>query len=100
MAKIPGKLGKLGSIKTLVSLGLIATILGVAIWGIVSHALGGARAGIEQQNNTGAVQLAPPVSPLLFGTNMGLFDSNDQVLNSPTRGTQLKKMIVRYFVMP
>jgi mannanase-like protein len=100
MAKIPGKLGKPGSIKTLVSLGLIATILGVAIWGIVSHALGGARAGIEQQSNTGAVQLAPPVSPLLFGTNMGLFDSNDQVLTSATTRSQLQQLHVRIIRMP
>ncbi len=100
MAKTPGKLGKPGSIKTLVSLGLIATILGVAIWGIVSHALGGARAGIEQQNNNGAVQLAPPVSPLLFGTNMGLFDSNDQVLTSATTRSQLQQMHVRIMRMP
>ncbi len=100
MAKTPGKLGKPGSIKTLVSLGLIATILGVGIWGIVSHALGGARAGIEQQNNNGAVQLAPPVSPLLFGTNMGLFDSNDQVLTSATTRSQLQQMHVRIMRMP
>lgn len=100
MAKTPGKPGKPGNIKTLVSLGLIVTILGVGIWGIVSHAFGGARAGNEQQNNNGAVQLAPPVSPLLFGTNMGLFDSNDQVLTSSTARSQLQSMHVRIIRMP
>jgi hypothetical protein len=100
MAKTPGKLGKPGSIKIFVSLGLIVTILGVGIWGIVSHAFGGAQAGNEQQNNNGAVQLAPPVSPLLFGTNMGLFDSNDQVLTSSTARSQLQSMHVRIIRMP
>jgi hypothetical protein len=100
MAKTPGKLGKPGSIKIFVSLGLIVSILGLVIWGITSHALGGARAGNEQQNNNGAVQLAPPVSPLLFGTNMGLFDNNDQVLTSATTRSQLQQMHVRIIRMP
>src|ERR1700730_8487649 len=100
MAKTPGKLGKPGSIKIFVSLGQIVIILGVGIWGIVSHAFGGAQAGNEQQNNNGAVQLAPPVSPLLFGTNMGLFDSNDQVLTSSSARSQLQSMHVRIIRMP
>lgn len=100
MAKTPGRPGKPGSIKTFVSLGLIVTILGVGIWGIVSHAFGGAQAGSEQQNNNGAVQLAPPLSPLLFGTNMGLFDSNDQVLTSASTRSQLQSMHVRIIRMP
>src|ERR1700692_746286 len=100
MAKTPGKLGKPGSIKIFVSLGLIVILLGVGIWGIVSHAFGGAQAGNEQQNNNGAVQLAPPVSPLLFGTNLGLFDNNDQVLTSSTARSQLQSMHVRIIRMP
>ena len=100
MAKTPGKPGKPGSIKVFVSLGLIVTILGVGIWGIVSHAFGGAQAGNQQQNNNGSVQLAPPVSPLLFGTNMGLFDSNDQVLTSASTRSQLQAMHVRIIRMP
>jgi hypothetical protein len=100
MAKLPGKLGKPGSIKIFVSLGLIVTILGIGIWGIVSHASGGAQAGNEQQSNNGAVQLAPSVSPLLFGTNLGLFDNNDQVLTSASTRSQLQSMHVRIIRMP
>jgi Mannanase, galactose-binding domain-like len=100
MAKTPGKLGKPGSIKILVSLGLMVTILGVGIWGIVSHTFGGAQAGNQQQNNNGAVQLAPSISPLLFGTNMGLFDNNDQVLTSASTRSQLQSMHVRIIRMP
>jgi hypothetical protein len=100
MAKTPGKLGKPGSIKVFVSLGMIVTILGVGIWGIVSHAFGGAQAGNQQQNNNGEVQLAPPVSPLLFGTNMGLFNNNDQVLTSASTRSQLQSIHVRIMRMP
>jgi hypothetical protein len=100
MAKTPGKWGKQGSIKSYVSLGMIVILLGVVIWGIASGTFLGAHAGDEQQNNNGAVQLAPPVSPLLFGTNMGLFDSNDQVLTSATTRTQLQQVHVRIMRMP
>ena len=100
MAKTPGKQGKPGSIKMFVSLGLFVTILGAGIWGIASHALSGAHAGVEQQNNNGAVQLAPPVSPLLFGTNLGLFDNNDQILTSASARSQLQQMHVRIIRMP
>ena len=41
-----------------------------------------------------------PVSPLLFGTNMGLFDSNDQVLNSTVTRTALQQMHMRIIRMP
>src|ERR1700687_4749301 len=100
MAKTPGKWGKPGSIKSYVSLGLIVILLGVVIWGIASGTFLGAHAGDEQQNNNGAVQLAPPVSPLLFGTNMGLFDNNDQVLTSASARSQLQQMHVRIIRMP
>ena len=100
MAKRPGKPGKPGSIKVFVSLGLIVTILGVGIWGIVCDTFGGAQAGIQQQSNIGSVHLAPTVSPLLFGTNMGLFDSNDQVLASTSTRTQMQSMHVRIMRMP
>ncbi len=40
------------------------------------------------------------VSPLLFGTNLGLFDSNDQVLNSASTRTALSQMHMRIIRMP
>jgi hypothetical protein len=41
-----------------------------------------------------------PVSPLLFGTNMGLFDSNDQVLNSTVTRAALQQIHMRIIRMP
>ena len=96
MAKIPGKLGKLGSIKGIVTLSFVVILLGVTTWGIASGVFG----GVPTQNNKGSVQLAPPVSPLLFGTNMGLFDSNDQVLTSATTRSLVQQMHVRIIRMP
>lgn len=40
------------------------------------------------------------VSPLLFGTNLGLFDSSDQVLNSVATRTALSQMHTRIIRMP
>ena len=40
------------------------------------------------------------VSPLLFGTNLSLYDSNDQVLHSPTTRSQLEQMHFRIIRMP
>jgi len=96
MAKIPGKLGKLGSIKGIVTLGIVIILLGLTTWRLASGVFG----GVPSQNNKGSVQLAPPVSPLLFGTNMGLFDSNDQVLTSSTTRGLLQQMHVRIMRMP
>ena len=96
MAKIPGKLGKLGSIKGIVTLGIVIILLGLTTWGLA----GGVFGGVPAQNNKGSVQLAPAVSPLLFGTNMGLFDSNDQVLTSSTTRSLLQQMHVRIIRMP
>lgn len=40
------------------------------------------------------------VSPLLFGTNMSLYDSNDQLLNSPATQAQLQHLHIRIIRMP
>jgi hypothetical protein len=47
-----------------------------------------------------AISANAPVSPLLFGTNMGLFDSNDQVLNSTVTRAALQQMHMRIIRMP
>src|SRR5450631_1834719 len=47
-----------------------------------------------------AIPADTPVSPLLFGTNMGLFDSNDQVLNSTITRVALQQMHMRIIRMP
>lgn len=103
MAKQPGNFGSLRprrSIKSLVTLGILLTLLGVTIWGIASGTFRGAIAGNPTQSSNGAIQLAPPVSPLLFGTNLGLFNNNDQVLTSPTTRSILQQIHVRIIRMP
>lgn len=100
MTKKPGHRGKLGSIKSIVTLVILLGLGGVVFWGIKSGSFGGARAGNPVQTGNGSVQLAPPVSPLLFGTNLGLFDSNDQVLTSATTRGLLSQMHIRIIRMP
>jgi hypothetical protein len=98
-----------------VVIGLIALLIGTSTW-LVSRG----RGIFNKQHSTTAisvsgqmaatstpiaVQVPPisattPVSPLLFGTNMGLFNSNDQVLNSTTTRTALQQIHVRIIRMP
>src|SRR5205085_11193229 len=40
------------------------------------------------------------VSPLIFGTNLSLFDSNDQILTSATTRKALQQMHFRIILMP
>ncbi len=103
MPKKAGKRGKLwipGSKKGIISICLLIIAIGVSIWGITSGVFGGARAGNSQQTNTGARNLAQPVSPFLFGTNLGLFDSHDQVLVSATTRDLLQQIHPRIIRMP
>ncbi len=103
MAKQPGNFGKLrslGSIKGLATLGILVVLLGVTIWGVASGTFRGAIAGNPTQTTNGALQLSPAVSPLLFGTNLGLFNTNDQVLTSATTRGILQQMHVRIIRMP
>ncbi|HEV2581687.1 MAG TPA: hypothetical protein VGT44_12610 [Ktedonobacteraceae bacterium] len=103
MAKQPGnlsKFGRLGSFKGLVTLGVSIMLVVVMAWGVVTGRFGGVLAGNFSQSTNGAVQLAPPVSPYLFGTNLGLFNPNDQVLTSTTTRSILQQMHVRIIRMP
>ncbi len=50
---------------------------------------------------TGGIQIpGGAISPLLFGTNMSLYDSSDQLLNSPQTQVQLQHLPVRIIRMP
>jgi Mannanase, galactose-binding domain-like len=103
MAKQPGNFSKfrsLGSIKGIVTLGVTLVLVVVMAWGVVSGTFGGVFAGNPAQTSNGALQLAPPVSPYLFGTNLGLFNSNDQVLTSTSTRAMLQQMHVRIIRMP
>lgn len=100
MSHQPGEPSKFRGKKSVVSLGLIALLLGFAIWGVLSNAFGGAHAGNTSQTSTTTLSLVPPVSPLLFGTNMGLFDNNDQVLTSAATRSLLQQVHTQIIRMP
>lgn len=102
MAHNPGKSSKFTRKKMLVSIGVIGILLGAGFWGLMNGVFGGALAGGNNTSQTSAttLSLAQPVSPLLFGTNMGLFNSNDQLLTSATSRTMLQQMHTRIIRMP
>jgi hypothetical protein len=77
MARNPGKSKKFGSKKMLISIGVIGILLGAGFWGLMNGVFGGAHAGGNtSQTSATTLSLTQPVSPLLFGTNMGLFNSS------------------------
>ena len=101
MARNPGKSKKFGSKKMLISIGVIGILLGAGFWGLMNGVFGGAHAGGNtSQTSATTLSLTQPVSPLLFGTNMGLFNSNDQLLTSATTRTMLQQMHTRIIRMP
>lgn len=86
----------------IVCIGLTVILIGVAIWGDRNAHSGSSHTG--NVTGTGAAQvpssLPTQVSPLLFGTNLSLFDRNDQVLNSSTTRNLLQQMHSRIIRMP
>ncbi len=81
------------------SMASIGMLLVVGIWVALSGVFRGALADFGQ-TSTKSIQVSQPVSPLLFGTNLGLFNSNDQVLTSATTRNLLQQMHVRIMRMP
>ena len=81
------------------SLASIGMLLVVGIWGALSGAFRGTLADFGQ-TSAQSIQVSQPLSPLVFGTNMGLFNSNDQVLTSATTRSMLQQMHVRIIRMP
>ena len=56
---------------------------------------------LSDPTTSSTVQVNPgSVSPLLFGTNMSLYDSNDQVINSVSTQNQLQQLHLRIIRMP
>ncbi len=100
MTNKSGRLIKLASKKGLLSIGLIIILLSILIWGIVYSISGGMHSGTTSRTSPTAGPYSTPVSPLLFGTNMSLFDSNDQMLTSSTTRTQLQQLHARIIRMP
>jgi hypothetical protein len=87
----------------LASAGLLVILLGAALWIILASGSGTSANRHTSSSNasaTSGTQVNTPVSPLLFGTNLGLFNSNDQVLTSSTARSLLQQMHMRIIRMP
>ena len=79
MSQQPGKQKNRKHVLAIVtSMASIGMLLVVGIWGVLSGVFRGALADFGQ-TSTKSIQVSQPVSPLLFGTNLGLFNSNDQI---------------------
>lgn len=94
----------------LVSVGLILLILGVSAWLVTGNIKQGQQAAPiahptktasgAQGSATVTAQTSGATSPLLFGTNLGLFNANDQVIQSTQTQQLMQKMHVRIVRMP
>jgi len=92
----------------ILSVGVVVALVGL----IVGDTLSRSGNGSNNPKHTGkatptatqgqgqGTQTPTAVSPLLFGTNLGLFDSSDQVLNSVATRTALSQMHTRIIRMP
>src|SRR5207245_497949 len=71
---------------------LLALLLGISMWNIRNSTPKHIHLRNPGHVNTPGLQINNgSVSPLLFGTNLSLFDSNDQVLNSASTRRQLQQ---------
>src|SRR5947209_3711517 len=87
------------------SIALVGIVAGLGLRGLLSSmnhssTFGGVYTSTPGQGR--AISLTPdsPVSPLLFGTNLSLFDGNDQILTSPATRTLLSQIHTRIIRMP
>jgi len=85
---------------------LVVTLLSTSLWIILGRDSGNKHAGsatktVVKTANPQATQVPNvPVSPLLFGTNLGLFDNKDQVINSTTTQGLLQQIHTQIVRMP
>jgi hypothetical protein len=92
--------------RLLFSLILIASALllvSISIWMLLSKAHGSGSISLNNPTPdwTSGIQIPNgAVSPLLFGTNMSLYDSSDQLLNSPPTQVLLQQLHMRIIRMP
>lgn len=103
MSQRPGKYGhNISRPLLIISIGLVSILLVVGIWGMLHGTFSGKPVGKSSRPSPGSTATSSnvPVSPLLFGTNMGLFNSNDQVLRSATTRNLLQQMHIRIIRMP
>jgi hypothetical protein len=82
------------------SVAMVALLLGIGISLLKQNNAGKPPIDAHSNVTTGTHNTNGAVSPLLFGTNLSLFSSNDQVLNSPGTRAQLQHMHIRIIRMP
>jgi len=100
-------------VRIVTSIALIAFLMGMGTWllyqKITTNQHKGTALSVTSQKaatptpiqiQIPAIPANTPVSPLLFGTNMGLYDSNDQVLNSTVTRAALQQIHMRIIRMP
>ena len=86
---------------------LVVALLSTSLWIILGHGPGNKHPSgstIKTVAKTAVPQTTPvntiPVSPLLFGTNLGLFDNKDQVINSTATQGLLQQIHTQIIRMP
>ncbi|GAC1393784.1 MAG: hypothetical protein NVSMB38_23410 [Ktedonobacteraceae bacterium] len=83
------------------SIVLVVALLGTSLWIMLGRGSTSKQAdGDTKTVATKGIQMSDPVSPLLFGTNLGLFDSKDQVINSTATQTLLQQIHTQIIRMP
>jgi mannanase-like protein len=89
------------------SIALAGLILGISVWSIyagifhnASSSTPNMQRGTSTHPATNGTQSSGAVPPLIFGTNLGLFNSQDQVLTSATTRTLLQQIHIQIIRMP
>ena len=90
-----------------ISIVLVVALLGTSLWFLLGQGSENKQSTHESATKTTAKtptsQTTPqvvPVSPLLFGTNLGLFDNKDQVINSTATQSLLQQIHTQIVRMP
>ncbi len=100
----------------LLSLVLLVLVIGLSIWGVtalrhltlsppLSNTTHGVTVNVSPQPSQTTlkaiqIQVNQPVSSYIFGTNMGLFDANDQLLTSLTTRQMMQSIHTTMIRMP
>lgn len=80
----------------LVTIGLIICLLiGIFLWNVLPSAI-----TAQDHPTSTAISNTTPISPLIFGTNLSLFQANDQVLNSRQARLRLRQLHLQIIRMP
>ena len=88
---------------SLILIVFVLLLVSTGIWVLLSKSNGSKVVSLNRPtpNWTSGIQIPKgAVSPLLFGTNMSLYDNSDQLLNSPQTQAQLQHLHMRIIRMP